>query len=76
MKNAPSLAGYDPSEAPKAVLDYPSMASRNEKSLLYWLARHVYTGFGVIVDAGVFLGGSTNAFATGLKVRIPGEVDR
>src|SRR5690606_4709143 len=30
-------------------------------------ARHAYSGFGVIVDAGVFLGGSTNAFATGLK---------
>ena len=67
MKKAHSLAGCDPSEAPKAVLDYPSMASRNEKALLYWLARHAYQGFGVIVDAGVFLGGSTNAFATGVK---------
>lgn len=64
---APSLAGYEPSEAPKTVLDYPSMASRNEKALLYWLARHACKGIGVIVDAGVFLGASTNAFATGLK---------
>jgi hypothetical protein len=61
------LPGYDPSEAPTTVLDYPSMTSRNEKALLYWLARHAYKGIGVIVDAGVFLGGSTNAFATGLK---------
>ena len=58
---------FDPSEAPKTVLDYPSMASRNEKALLYWLARHACKGIGVIVDAGVFLGASTNAFATGLK---------
>lgn len=62
-----SLDGYDEREAPDSVLDYPSMTTKNEKSLLYWLAKHVFRGDGIIVDAGIFLGGSTNAFAQGIK---------
>jgi hypothetical protein len=53
--------------APRAVLDYPSLVSDPEKTLLYRLARDYYTGQGGIVDAGIFLGGSTNAFAIGLR---------
>ena len=62
-----SLAGYDANAAPAAVIDHPGMTSRREKAMLYWLARNHYAGEGLIVDAGLFLGASTNAFATGLK---------
>ncbi len=54
-------------KAPKGVVDYPSMTTDAEKALLYWLARDYYAGEGIIVDAGIFLGASTNAFATGLS---------
>ncbi len=62
-----SLNSYDPESAPAEVLDYPGMMSRREKGLLFWLAKNVYKGDGLIVDAGLFLGASTNAFATGIK---------
>ena len=61
------LPGFDASCAPAQVQNYPSMTTKGEKSLLYWLARHYFSGDGLIVDAGLFLGASTNAFATGLK---------
>jgi predicted O-methyltransferase YrrM len=34
---------------------------------LFWLAKNAYEGQGIIVDAGLFLGASTNAFAAGIK---------
>src|SRR5690606_38881587 len=68
-----SLAGYDVHAAPAAVVDHPGMTSRREKSMLYWLARNHYAGDGLIVDAGLFLGASTNAFAAGLKDGPGGE---
>ena len=52
---------------PSSVLDFPSMTTMEEKALLYWCAKEFYTGSGVIIDAGVFLGGSTNALACGLN---------
>jgi len=45
----------------------PSMLSSNEKRMLHWWARELpLTDSGYIMDAGCFLGGSTNAFVTGL----------
>jgi len=58
---------FDPKSTPPAVLNYPSMMSTHELSVLYWLARSYYRGDGIIVDAGLFLGASTNAFALGLR---------
>jgi hypothetical protein len=54
-------------EAPPAVLTTPSMMPDNERHLLYNLARRYYRGAGRIVDAGIFLGGSTHCFAAGLR---------
>jgi hypothetical protein len=54
-------------DIPAAVANYPSMMTPREKGLLYWLAKEVYSGEGIIVDAGIFLGASTYAFASGFK---------
>lgn len=53
--------------APAEVLKFPAMSSRLERELLYNLARTHFRGDGLIVDAGIFLGGSTKAFAAGLR---------
>jgi hypothetical protein len=58
---------FDETSVPAAVLQYPGMTSRTEKAILYNLARHYYRGEGHIVDVGIFLGASTNAFAEGLR---------
>lgn len=52
---------------PAVVTDHPSMMSPQEKALLYRLARNHYRGEGLIVDAGLFLGASTRAFARGVR---------
>jgi hypothetical protein len=52
----------------------PGMLRNDEKKMLYWLARHWYTGQGAIVDLGSFLGGSTICFLTALEDR--GETRR
>ena len=55
--------------ASRAVnLRIPSMMSRDERALLIALAKDHYRGDGVIVDAGVFCGASTVAFAQGIGV--------
>ena len=54
---------------PAYAVDFPSMTTKEEKELLYRLARQHFTGEGVIIDAGLFLGASTNAFAWGIKER-------
>jgi hypothetical protein len=59
--------GFDPATCPDAVRAFPSMMHKDEKTLLYALARHHYRGFGAIVDTGLFLGASTHAFCTGIK---------
>lgn len=61
------LPGYGIDATPARVLDYPGMTAKSEKALLYWLAKNWYRGEGIIVDAGLFLGASTNAFAEGIK---------
>jgi hypothetical protein len=43
------------------------MLSTEEVRLLHWLTSQQYTGRGEIIDAGCFLGGSSVAFADGLK---------
>jgi hypothetical protein len=53
--------------APPGVIAYPSLITDPEKALLYRLARDYFRGEGSIVDAGIFLGASTHAFATGLR---------
>lgn len=58
---------FRPDAVPLAVRDHPSMMSIAEKSLLYRVARHAYTAEGSIIDAGVFMGASTVAFASGLR---------
>lgn len=52
---------------PQNLADYPSMMSLDEKSLLFHLAKEKYTGEGLIIDAGIFLGASTHCFAEGLR---------
>lgn len=52
---------------PEKVLSTPSMMSENERIFLYNLVRRYYTGGGRVVDAGIFLGGSTNCFAEGIR---------
>lgn len=54
-------------EPPDQVLAYPSMMTVNEKALLYNLGSAYFSGAGAIIDAGLFLGASTNAFATGIE---------
>jgi ribosomal protein L20A (L18A) len=44
----------------------PTLLAREELQLLHWLTSRYYTGEGVIVDGGCFLGGSTYALASGL----------
>lgn len=62
------LAGLAPSSpVPREVVDFPSMTTTGEKELLYKLARHHYRGTGSIIDAGLFLGASTNAFGWGIR---------
>jgi hypothetical protein len=51
----------------KRVPHVPSMLSSEESRLLAWAARERYTGEGVIVDGGPFLGGSTAALCVGLQ---------
>lgn len=43
-----------------------SMLIPEEIRLLYWLTNQRYSGAGQIIDAGAFIGGSTNALASGL----------
>ena len=52
---------------PKEVLAVPSMMSVAERRFLYGLAAKYYTGEGLIVDAGIFLGASTMCFGEGLR---------
>lgn len=53
--------------APQACLDTPSMMSLSERQFLFGLASRYYAGQGLIVDAGIFLGGSTRCFGEGVR---------
>ena len=52
---------------PSEVESIESMLTMSERKLLIALARDYYTGDGIIVDAGCFLGGSTLSLCAGLK---------
>jgi hypothetical protein len=54
-------------EIPRDILKIPSMMSDRERDFLYNVVRRYYTGAGRIVDAGIFLGGSTNCFAAAIR---------
>jgi hypothetical protein len=62
-------ARFDAVELPDVVANYPTMLTEGERRLLHWLARDVWEGWGSIIDAGSFLGGSTISLATGLHAR-------
>jgi len=49
------------------AVDFPSMMRKEELLVLYSLSRDIFTGRGVIVDAGSFLGSSTKALGSGLR---------
>lgn len=61
--------GWEQIALPERVERYPTMLTLEERRLLHWLARDVWEGWGAIVDAGSFVGGSTASFATGLRAR-------
>jgi hypothetical protein len=54
---------------PSDAVGIPTMLSKDERRLLYGLAREYASGDGAIVDAGCFLGGSTAALLAGLRDR-------
>ena len=62
-----TLPNYNLDCVPSEVIDYPGMTTPREKGMLFWLAKNAFEGKGLIVDAGLFLGASTNAFAMGIK---------
>lgn len=52
---------------PSSSLSVPSMMSVPEKRFLFGLASRYYSGKGIIVDAGIFLGASTRCFGEGVR---------
>ncbi|MES0869196.1 hypothetical protein [Pseudovibrio sp. SCP19] len=52
---------------PPDVVNAEGMLSREERSLLYLLARDHYRGDGVLIDGGSFLGSSTVSLAHGIR---------
>lgn len=52
---------------PEPVSRYPAMLGPGDRSLYYYAAKSFYKFQGRIVDAGVFLGGTTNALIEGMK---------
>ena len=51
----------------RPVVTTPSMITPQEQALLNGLASSYFTGMGSIIDAGIFLGASTNCLRDGLK---------
>ena len=64
--NLPSINPNSP--LPLLLQAVPSMMSQRERRMLLSLAEFEYRGKGVIVDAGVFCGGSTLCFGTGIAL--------
>lgn len=67
--NEASIIGTDwrHQPVPAACANVPTMLVPDELRLLHHLAENCYSGRGVIVDGGSFLGGSTVALADGLR---------
>ncbi|HEX8573628.1 MAG TPA: class I SAM-dependent methyltransferase [Allosphingosinicella sp.] len=57
-------------EVPPACRAVPTMLMDDELRLLDYLADRYWSGKGIIVDAGCFLGGSTLALASGLRANL------
>jgi len=49
------------------LVDIKAQLNPDERMLLYWLGSKYYQGWGEIIDAGAFLGGSAICLAKGLK---------
>ncbi|MBF9031728.1 hypothetical protein HKCCE3408_15110 [Rhodobacterales bacterium HKCCE3408] len=62
-------------DLPTPVAQHPGLITGRERALLFKLARDHYRGDGLIIDAGIFFGASTVAFAEGLMAagRNPGS---
>lgn len=50
-----------------APVPVPTMISREEQRYLYWLTASAWTGAGVVVEMGPWLGGSTLCLAAGIR---------
>ena len=54
-------------ELPENLQNFPGMISQPERKLLISLTKNYFSGKGVIIDAGTFLGASTNCFGYGVR---------
>ncbi|MGA0599030.1 class I SAM-dependent methyltransferase [Enterovirga sp. CN4-39] len=61
---------------PEHVASHLGMLTTEERRFLYEFARDTFRGEGLIIDAGIFMGASTAALATGLRDRSPPYVGR
>jgi hypothetical protein len=52
---------------PTDVFAVPGMLFNQERRMLFYLARHEFSGEGTITDMGTYLGASTMCFAAGLR---------
>jgi len=52
---------------PEVASSVPSMMSENERRFLFNIAKSYYSGAGLIIDAGTFLGASTACFGNGVS---------
>lgn len=53
-------------EIPRSIYEPKGVLSEEERRCLYWLARHVFSNCGSIVDAGAYIGSSAYCLAEGL----------
>lgn len=58
---------YIHASAPPEIMNYTGMLVYEERIMLSWLIKNMYTGIGEIAELGVFLGASSAAMADGLK---------
>lgn len=54
-------------QLPKDILAIPSMMSPNERKFLYGLTKNHYSGEGIIIDAGIFMGASSYIFGKAIQ---------
>jgi hypothetical protein len=64
--NLRKLREYYSEQLPDAVRKFPGLIHKNERLLLYGLAKNYYRGCGIIVDAGTLVGASTACFGQGI----------
>jgi glycosyltransferase involved in cell wall biosynthesis len=61
------IGGWRSVNLPQDACSLATMLSRQELQLLYLLAKDYWSGSGVIIDAGCFIGGSTLPLARGVR---------